>query len=196
MGLTNLDILSLAIDPVNTSVLYAGTAGGGVFKLSSISTVYLPIIIKSPSGTGSSCTPSAPGESNNIADALTVCSGQTVSGQVANPTDFDDVYKILVTANQQLTISMNGTGGDADLFLYPPGTADVNTDVGDAGAVGVLEEDHVAGLDLVATNRATVAELGGTGASERDPVPAHHVLYQAGTVKTAGALATAHVGLA
>jgi hypothetical protein len=35
-------------------------------------------------------------------------------------------------ANQTLTISMNGSSvdgpGDAELFLYPPGTTDVNTD--------------------------------------------------------------------
>jgi len=42
--------------------------------------------------------------------------------------DLDDVYKILTVANQQLTISMNGTGGDADLYLFPPGTTDVDND--------------------------------------------------------------------
>jgi len=73
------------------------------------------------------CTPDPLGESDNVNDALTVCSGQTVSGQVSDE-DFDDVYKILTVANQQLTISMNGSGGDADLYLYPPGTTDVWTD--------------------------------------------------------------------
>ena len=83
--------------------------------------VYLPLV-SSPS-----CTPDPPGESDNVNDALIVCSGQTVSGQVSDD-DWDDVYKILTMANQQLTISMNGSGGDADLYLFPPNTTDVNTD--------------------------------------------------------------------
>ena len=75
----------------------------------------------------SSCIPDPPGESDNIDDALTICSRQTVSGQVSAD-DRDDVYKIVARANQLLTISMNGSGGDADLYLFPPGTTDVTTD--------------------------------------------------------------------
>jgi hypothetical protein len=75
----------------------------------------------------STCIPDPPGESDNVGDALTVCSGQTVSGQVSDA-DWDDVYKILAVADQELTISMNGSGGDADLYLYPPGTTDVDED--------------------------------------------------------------------
>jgi len=82
--------------------------------------IYLPLVINP-------CTPAPPGESDNVNDALTVCSGQTVSGQVSDA-DWDDVYKIWTVANQKLTISMNGSGGDADLFLFPPGTTDVVTD--------------------------------------------------------------------
>jgi len=82
--------------------------------------IYLPLVIKS-------CLPAPPGESDNVNDALTVCSGQTVSGQVSDA-DWDDVYKIWTMANQQLTISMNGSGGDADLFLFPPGSTDVDSD--------------------------------------------------------------------
>jgi hypothetical protein len=89
-------------------------------------TMHLPTVLSA------FCVPSAPGESDNIADALTMCSGQTVSGQV-NDYDKDDVYKILAVANQTLTISMNGTGvggpGDADLYLFPPGTSDVRYDL-------------------------------------------------------------------
>jgi plastocyanin len=84
--------------------------------------VYLPLVAKQL------CVPSPPGESNNVADALIICSGQTVSGRVSDPDDLDDVYKIMATAGQQMTISMSGTGGDADLYLYPPGTTDVTTD--------------------------------------------------------------------
>ena len=50
-----------------------------------------------------------------------------MSGQVSDA-DRDDVYKIWTMANQQLTISMNGSGGDADLFLFPPDTTDVDSD--------------------------------------------------------------------
>ena len=84
--------------------------------------IYLPLISGQPKP--SSCTPDPAGESDNINDALTVCSGQTVSGQVSDD-DWDDVYKILTVANQQLTLSMNGSGGDADLYLFPPGTSNV-----------------------------------------------------------------------
>ncbi len=87
-------------------------------------TISLPIVL-------ASCIPSPPGESDNVVDALTICSGQTVSGHV-NDNDWDDVYKIWAAANQQVTISMNGTGvggpGDADLYLYPPSTTDINSD--------------------------------------------------------------------
>lgn len=87
-------------------------------------TVHLPFITQAEPP---SCTPDPPGESDNISDALIVCSGQTVSGQVSD-SDWDDVYKILAVANQQLTVSMNGTGGDADLYIYPPGTTDIYAD--------------------------------------------------------------------
>ena len=41
----------------------------------------------------------------------------------------NDVFKIWVGSGQRLTISMNGSGGDADLYLYPPGTTNVITDL-------------------------------------------------------------------
>jgi hypothetical protein len=84
--------------------------------------IYLPIIMKS------ACIASPPGDSSNVANALTVCSGQPVSGQVNSSTDFDDVYKISVGSGQQLTILMNGTGGNAQLYLYPPSTTNVISD--------------------------------------------------------------------
>ncbi|MCB0209812.1 MAG: PPC domain-containing protein [Anaerolineae bacterium] len=85
---------------------------------------YVPLILKpKPS---SSCTPGS-GDSDNINDALNICSGKKASGKVSG-SDIDDVYKIWISGTQQLTISMNGTGGDADLFLYPPGTTNVITD--------------------------------------------------------------------
>ena len=82
--------------------------------------VYLPLVRYF-------CTPDPPGESDNIYFPLAVCSGQTVSGQVSEE-DLDDVYRILSKANQKLTVSMDGSGGDADLFLFPPGTTDMDSD--------------------------------------------------------------------
>jgi hypothetical protein len=96
----------------------------------------------------SSCIPDPPGESDNINDALTVCSGQTVSGQVSDA-DWDDVYKIATTANQLLTISMNGSGGDADLFLYPPGTTDVDTDPWADCSINDGNDEFIQGTVLV-----------------------------------------------
>lgn len=90
--------------------------------------VFLPAVLKP--GQVVTCTPSPAGESNNVGDALTVCSGQTVHGQVSD-SDWDDVYKITAVANQTLTLSMSGTGvggpGDADLNLYLPGTTNIST---------------------------------------------------------------------
>jgi len=84
--------------------------------------------MKSFAGSLVPCTSSPPGESNNISNALAICSGRTVSGQVNEFTDRDDVYKISVNSGQRLTILMNGTGDDADLFLYSPDATDVHTD--------------------------------------------------------------------
>jgi len=108
-------------------------------------TSYLPIVVRP-------CIPSLPGESDNIADALTICSGQTVTGRV-NDSDWDDVYKIYAVANQQLTISMNGTGvggpGDADLYLYPPGTTNVNTDPYVDASENIGNNEFIQGTVLV-----------------------------------------------
>lgn len=82
--------------------------------------VYLPIVV-------TSCLPDPPGDSDNIDDALIVCSGQTVPGQVGDD-DWDDVYQVRAVANQQLTVSLNGTGGDADLYLYAPDATDIYSD--------------------------------------------------------------------
>ena len=87
-----------------------------------VDSIYLPLVL-------TPCSPDTPGESDNVNDALIVCNGQTVSGQVSfDLGDDDDVFKIQAEANQQITLSMNGSGGDADLLLYPPGTTDVWTD--------------------------------------------------------------------
>ena len=103
--------------------LVVGIGGGG-----GDNKVYLPLVLSSLTGGNPACTPDLPGESDNVADALIVCSNRTASGQVGLG-DGHDVYRIPALANQQMTISMVGSGpGDADLYLYPPGTGDVNTD--------------------------------------------------------------------
>lgn len=86
--------------------------------------VYLPLLRN-----GSACTPGATGEPNdNVNTAKPICSGQVVSGQVNSVSDIDDVYAIQLAAGQRLTVTMTGSGGDADLFLYKPGTTNVLTD--------------------------------------------------------------------
>jgi hypothetical protein len=89
---------------------------------------YLPSLLGDNGGTPPECIASQPGESNNIADALTICSGQTVSGQVSKNTDRIDVYKIYAEAGKLLTITLTGSGNDADLYLYPPSATDVTMD--------------------------------------------------------------------
>jgi hypothetical protein len=102
----------------------------------------LPIILSS------FCSASGPGDPDNVADALTITSGQTVSGKVSG-CDWDDVYKIWTVAYQQLTISMNGTGfdgpGDADLYLYPPSTTDIYTDPYAARSAGYDNNEFIQG---------------------------------------------------
>lgn len=142
------DYSSMNVDPVDdctfwyTSEYYSTISPGswrtrvGVFKIPpcemaptpNMMTIYIPFIMKSTTPTPPTCTPDPPGESSNVVDALTICSGQTVSGQVNRTNDMDDVYKIPIQAGQQLTIAMNGAGGDADLYLYPPDTTDIHID--------------------------------------------------------------------
>jgi hypothetical protein len=107
--------------------------------------VYLPLVGRAWSGGGGSCAPNPPGESDNVWDAIAVCSGQTVSGQVGLG-DLDDVFKIPLASGQQLTISMNGSGpGDADLYLYPPGTTDVTTNPYSAASTNGSNDELIQG---------------------------------------------------
>lgn len=94
------------------------------------------------------CVPDPPGDSNNINDALIVCSGQTVPGQVDYLTDWDDVFRIYALNGQVLTISMNGTGGDADLYLYPPGTTDLYADPYIASSINIGNDEYIQGTVL------------------------------------------------
>lgn len=90
--------------------------------------VYLPLVMKNASGSGSACTPDPVGDSDNVSDALIVCSGQAINGTTLHANDADDVYKIYALNGSTLTITMTGSGGDSDLYLFPPNTNDVNSD--------------------------------------------------------------------
>jgi hypothetical protein len=70
------------------------------------------------------CTPDPAGESNNINDALTVCSGHPASGEVSG-SDQWDVYRIHFADNTGIRIELSGSGGDAAIGLYGPSATDV-----------------------------------------------------------------------
>jgi hypothetical protein len=89
--------------------------------------VYLPLVLK-PSTGGAACVPDPAGDSENVADALRICSGQTVTGQVSRSGDLDDVFKITAAANQQITIALDGSGGEIDLYLYSPSATNIDAD--------------------------------------------------------------------
>lgn len=111
------------------------------------SNVFLPMITQQEPTPPPGCTPQS-GESNNISDALLTCSGTTSSGQVSDG-DLDDVYKIQMEANQHLTISMNGSGGDADLYLFAPDATNVNTDAPTAYSATDGNNELISGQVLV-----------------------------------------------
>ncbi|MCA9971690.1 MAG: S8 family serine peptidase [Anaerolineales bacterium] len=107
--------------------------------------------------TNTSVTPPPPppppncniGESSNVSNALTITSGQMVCGSVSQ-SDQDDVYRIYVEQNKDITIVMTGSGGDADLYLYPPGTTDVTTDPWAAVSNSIGNDELISGTILTA----------------------------------------------
>jgi uncharacterized repeat protein (TIGR01451 family) len=90
--------------------------------------VFLPLVARN-------ARPQPPpgADSDNIIDALPVASGQTVSGQVSQGDRFD-VFRIELRAGQPVELSLTGTGGDADLYLFGPSTTDVTRDPALAGS--------------------------------------------------------------
>jgi Bacterial pre-peptidase C-terminal domain len=95
------------------------------------------------------CTPDPAGESSNVNNARRICSGQTVTGRVRRDNDRDDVYKISTVPNQELTIVMSGSGGDADLYLYPPDTQNVDTDPAVDGSWNSGNNELIQGTTLI-----------------------------------------------
>jgi hypothetical protein len=110
---------------------------------------FLPLIHNPSLPIMPGCVPDPPGETDNIDDARLICSDQLVTGHVSQ-TDLNDVYKIWIEAGQEVLILMAGTGGDADLFLYPPGTRDVNTDPAVAWSINLDNNEVIYGQALVA----------------------------------------------
>ena len=64
--------------------------------------------------------------------------------------------------------------------------ANVDTDVGNAGGVCILEEDEVTGLQVALLNVSTVAILRGRTVGDRVAEALGNVVNQTGTVKTGG----------
>jgi hypothetical protein len=89
-----------------------------------LSMLFVPVVANTVA-VAPACTPDATRETSNVGDAQTICPQQTVAGTVNVAGDRDDVFRIALPANQYIRITMTGTGGDADLYLYPPGTTTV-----------------------------------------------------------------------
>jgi hypothetical protein len=88
-----------------------------------ISEVFQPLMFNQYSST-SDCTPDPAGDSDDIGDALVICNGQIVTGQVSDD-DWDDVFQTYAIKGQTLSAALSGSGGDADLYLYAPGSTGI-----------------------------------------------------------------------
>jgi subtilisin family serine protease len=88
--------------------------------------IFLPLVFNQYAST-SDCTPDPAGDSDDIGDALVICDGQVVAGQVSDD-DWDDVFQIYAVKGQTLSAALVGSGGDADLYLYAPGSAGIYLD--------------------------------------------------------------------
>jgi hypothetical protein len=111
--------------------------------------VYLPVIVKElAEPEPSDCTPDPPGDSDNIGDALIICSGQIVTGQVSD-SDLDDVYRIEAVNGQHLLITTSGSGGDMDLYLYAPDATDIYGDAPVAYSATTGNDEIISGTVLV-----------------------------------------------
>ncbi len=103
--------------------------------LNTVPRAFMPFI-SNQMNSGARCVPGSvtppPGgggngaDSSDVGDAIQINPGDTVSGSVNEVDDRDDVFKIDLQAGDTLFVVLEGSGGDADLYLYPPGTATVN----------------------------------------------------------------------
>jgi len=122
------------------------------FLLAGPRVLYLPVVAKAPPVPTPTpppgCVPGPLGEANDVADAILICSGQTVTGQVSQ-SDKDDVYRFHAAANQAIDIVLHGTGGDADLYLFPPGATNVTSDPWAARSVQEGNDELIQGTLLV-----------------------------------------------
>ncbi|MFT7585207.1 MAG: hypothetical protein ACI9EW_001630 [Cellvibrionaceae bacterium] len=91
--------------------------------------VYLPLIATAGTAPGTQCTvtttpPVSNTDSDTPGDAIAIGAGSTTNGAVSQ-SDLDDVFKINLTKGSNVVITLTGTGGDADLYLLPPGSTSV-----------------------------------------------------------------------
>ena len=103
--------------------------------LNTVPRAFMPFI-SNQMNSGASCVPGSvtppPGgggngaDSSDVGDAIQINPSDIVSGSVNEVDDRDDVFKIDLQAGDTLFVVLEGSGGDADLYLYPPGTATVN----------------------------------------------------------------------
>lgn len=111
-------------------------------------TIYLPIILGGPEVTTppspTDCTPDPPGESDNIDDALEICSDQVVTGEVVNSSDPDDVYKIYAQTGQQIDIALTGSGlGNVAVGLYEPDATDIYINTPVKNSPGLFNDEQI-----------------------------------------------------
>ena len=96
--------------------------------------------------TATPCQPSPPGDSNNVGDALTVCPGQPVTGQVNKDSDKWDVYKVAYADNTATIIELSGQSGNAQMGLYGPSATDVTTDNPVRTSVNPGSDERITGV--------------------------------------------------
>jgi hypothetical protein len=118
-----------------------------------ISNVYLPWI-------GNPIPESPPGEDPQdlIAQAQEIFSGAANSGQV-NANTPNVVYKIYAEANTRLTAQLTGSGGDADIYLFPPGTTNIYEDPVADYSANESSEELIQGTVLATGNWYIVVSL-------------------------------------
>ena len=144
------------------ALLFAKTAmaGDGVRASDAVaantSPLYLPFVSAVQPDAAAHQTPSGPplpSDSSNITDAVLVYDGQTLDG-VVRPEDTDDVFRINLTTGMTLHLALRGEDRDADLYLYPPETTDVD---------GIDRNQFVAASNGLASNEVIDYVVSRTG---------------------------------